>query len=101
MSDEGHTTLRLERPRDGVVVLTLDRPDRLNAMTATMFGELETVARALDREEGLRVLVLTGAGKAFCAGYDLADAEKLPELGALGMLDLQERAARALSAIRG
>ncbi|MCE3551087.1 enoyl-CoA hydratase-related protein [Pseudonocardia sp. RS11V-5] len=101
MSDEGHTTLRLERPRDGVVVLILDRPDRLNAMTATMFGELETVARALDREEGLRVLVLTGAGKAFCAGYDLADAEQLPGLGALGMLELQEKAARALAALRG
>ncbi len=95
------TTFRLERPREGVVVLTLDRPDRYNAMTATMFAELESTARLLDREEGLRVLVLTGAGKAFCAGYDLADAEKLSELGALGMLDLQERAARALSAIRG
>ncbi|GAA2864531.1 enoyl-CoA hydratase/isomerase family protein [Pseudonocardia halophobica] len=95
------TTLRLERPREGVVVLTLDRPDRYNAMTATMFAELESTARTLDREPGLRVLILTGAGKAFCSGYDLADAEKLTELGALGMLDLQESAARALSAIRG
>jgi enoyl-CoA hydratase/carnithine racemase len=95
------TTFRLERPREAVAVLTLDRPDRYNAMTATMFAELESTARLLDREPGLRVLVLTGAGKAFCAGYDLADAEKLPELGALGMLDLQERAARALAAVRG
>lgn len=104
MSDvvgDAWSTLRLERPREGVVVLTLDRPDRLNAMTATMFDELETAALALDREEGLRVLVLTGAGRAFCAGYDLADAEALPSLGALGMLDLQERAARALVAVRG
>jgi enoyl-CoA hydratase/carnithine racemase len=95
------TTFRLERPREGVVVLTLDRPDRYNAMTATMFTELESTARTLDREPGLRVLILTGAGKAFCAGYDLADAEQLTELGALGMLDLQESAARALAAIRG
>ncbi|WP_433781466.1 enoyl-CoA hydratase/isomerase family protein [Actinomycetospora sp. CA-101289] len=101
MTDGPWTTLRLDRPREGVVVLTLDRPDRLNAMTATMFAELETVALALDREEGLRVLVVTGAGRAFCAGYDLADAEALPSLGALGMLDLQERAARALAAVRG
>ncbi len=98
---ETWTTLRVDRPRDGVVVLTLDRPDRLNAMTATMFDELENAALTLDREEGLRVLVLTGAGRAFCAGYDLADAEALPSLGALGMLDLQERAARALAAVRG
>lgn len=95
------TTFRLTRPRPGVVVLTLARPDRLNAMTATMFSEFEAAAQALDREDGLRVLVLTGDGAAFCAGYDLADAEKLPELGALGMLDLQERAARALAAVRG
>jgi enoyl-CoA hydratase/carnithine racemase len=95
------TTFRLERPRDGVAVLTLDRPDRLNAMTAEMFTELEAAGRALDREPGLRALVLTGAGKAFCAGYDLAAAEQLPSLGALGMLDLQESAARALAAIRG
>jgi enoyl-CoA hydratase/carnithine racemase len=94
------TTLRLDRPRDGVVVLTLDRPDRLNAMTDTMFRELEAVALTLDREQGLRVLILTGAGRAFCAGYDLADADKLPSLGAIGMLDLQERAARALTAVR-
>ncbi|GLZ48139.1 enoyl-CoA hydratase [Actinomycetospora sp. NBRC 106375] len=95
------TTLRLDRPREGVVVLTLDRPDRLNAMTATMFAELEETARALDREDGLRAVVVTGAGRAFCAGYDLADAAELPTLGALGMLDLQERAARALVAVRG
>lgn len=101
MTDGPWTTLRLDRPREGVVVLTLDRPDRLNAMTATMFTELETAALTLDREEGLRVLVFTGGGRAFCAGYDLADAEALPSLGALSMLDLQERAARALAAVRG
>ncbi len=93
-------TIRLDRPRDGVVVLTLDRPDRLNAMTDLMFRELETTALALDREESLRVLVLTGEGRAFCAGYDLADAQLLTSLGAMGMLDQQERAARALAAIR-
>lgn len=98
---ETPTTFRLERPREGVVVLTLDRPERYNAMTATMFAELEAAARELDREPGLRVLIITGAGKAFCAGYDLADAEKLTSLGALGMLDLQESAARALAGIRG
>jgi enoyl-CoA hydratase/carnithine racemase len=93
------TTFRIERPQPGVAVLTLDRPP-VNAMTATMFRELETWARALDGEDGLRVLVVTGAGRAFCGGYDLADAEKLPELGALGMLDLQESAARGMAAVR-
>lgn len=65
-----------------------------------MFDELESIARTIDDDRNVRVLILTGAGKAFCAGYDLADAEELTSLSALGMLDRQERAARALSAIR-
>jgi enoyl-CoA hydratase/carnithine racemase len=65
-----------------------------------MFGELEDMALALSGEDDCRVVILTGAGKAFCAGYDLADADDLPGLGALGMLDQQERAARALLSVR-
>jgi enoyl-CoA hydratase/carnithine racemase len=94
-------TLLLESPADGVVQVTLNRPDRYNAMTVTMFDELESVARAVDNDRDVRVLIVTGAGKAFCAGYDLDEAEELPELGALGMLDRQERAARAVCAVRG
>lgn len=93
-------TLTLDRPRDGVVVLTLNRPDRLNAMTDRMFGELEDVALALGKEDALRVLVLTGSGRAFCAGFDLADADELRSLSPMSMLDLQERGARSLVAVR-
>ncbi|WP_368680411.1 enoyl-CoA hydratase-related protein (plasmid) [Rhodococcus opacus] len=94
-------TIRLERPAKGIAVATLDRPERMNSMTNTMFRELESLARTLDRENDLRVLILTGAGKAFCGGYDLDDAEDLPSLSPMGMLDQQELAARALSALRG
>lgn len=93
-------TIELTRPADGVVLATLNRPDRLNAMTVTMFAELEELAFALGEDDDVRVVVLTGAGKAFCAGYDLDDADELAELTALGMLDRQERAARSLSALR-
>ena len=99
--DIKYETLTLDEAAPGVVVVTLNRPDRYNAMTNTMFDELERIALALGHEHGCRVVVLTGAGKAFCSGYDLADADKLPSLGALGMLDQQERAARALLAVRG
>src|ERR1700752_3347599 len=95
-----YQTLLLESPADGVVQVTLNRPDRYNAMTVTMFDELESVARAIGDDRDVRVVILTGAGKAFCAGYDLDEAEELPSLGALGMLDRQERAARALSTAR-
>src|ERR1700739_1164304 len=98
--EQRYETLLLESPAHGVVQVTLNRPDRYNAMTVTMFDELESVARAIGDDRDVRVLILSGAGKAFCAGYDLEEAEELPALGALGMLDRQERAARALSALR-
>jgi enoyl-CoA hydratase/carnithine racemase len=98
--ERGYETLLLEEMAPGVVVVTLNRPDRYNAMTNTMFDELERMALDLNDEDGCRVIVLTGAGKAFCAGYDLADAEQLAGLGAMGMLHQQERAARSMLAIR-
>lgn len=98
--DTRFETLLAEEVKPGIVVVTLNRPDRYNAMTNTMFVELEQLAWGLETEDDCRVVILTGAGKAFCSGYDLADADDLPNLGALGMLDQQERAARALSAIR-
>ena len=97
MPDNEDPTIRLERPAAGVVVATLDRPARMNAMTMGMFAELEQLARTLDE---LRVLIITGAGAAFCAGYDLADAAELPGLSPMGMLRRQEQGARALAAIR-
>jgi enoyl-CoA hydratase/carnithine racemase len=98
--DTPYQTLDLAERAPGVVVVTLNRPDRYNAMTATMFGELESSAIALGDEDDLRVVIMTGAGKAFCAGYDLADAGELPRLDPMRMLGLQERAARALLAVR-
>src|ERR1700742_4798933 len=95
-----YETLLLESPAAAVIQVTLNRPDRFNAMTVTMFDELESVARAIADDRDVRVVILTGAGRAFCAGYDLDEAEELASLSALGMLDRQERAARALSAIR-
>jgi enoyl-CoA hydratase/carnithine racemase len=99
-SRDTYTTLLLDERAPGVTVVTLNRPDRYNAMTAVMFDELERAATELSDRDDTRVVLVTGAGKGFCAGYDLADAAGLPELGALAMLDLQERAARAMLAVR-
>ena len=93
-------TIRLDWPQRQIAVATLNRPDRLNAMTMQMFHELDALALALDANDDVRVLIITGAGKAFCAGYDLDDADELAGLGALQMLERQEIAARSLLAIR-
>src|SRR5262245_41930064 len=54
-----------------VAWLTLNRPERLNALTLELIDALATAVARLDADPEVRVLVLTGAGRAFCAGYDL------------------------------
>src|SRR4029453_7359611 len=66
-------TLRLDRAPTGVVTLTLNRPERKNAINRAMFDELLAVFREVDAQATDRVLVITGAGDAFCSGADLAD----------------------------
>jgi len=95
-----YETLLLDEPAPGVVVITLNRPERHNAMTMTMFAELEDAAHTLGPQDALRVVIVTGAGDTFCPGYDLDAAADLPALGALGMLKQQDRAARSLLAVR-
>jgi enoyl-CoA hydratase/carnithine racemase len=99
-ADHAYQTLLVRESEPRITTVTLNRPDRYNAMTAEMFGELELAAARLADDGGLRVVIVTGSGKGFCSGYDLAAAADLPGLGALAMLDLQERAARALLAVR-
>ena len=66
-------TMLVDRASNGVVTLTLNRPERKNAMNTAMFNELLTVFREVDVSSTDRVLVITGAGDAFCAGADLSD----------------------------
>ena len=60
-------------PATGVATVTLNRPEKLNALTFDLYQELKDSFVALDTEPGVRAVVLTGAGRAFCAGgdYDL------------------------------
>jgi enoyl-CoA hydratase/carnithine racemase len=66
-------TLLIDRAPNGVVTLTLNRPEKKNAMNAAMFNELLTVFREIDASTTDRVLVITGAGDAFCSGADLGE----------------------------
>jgi enoyl-CoA hydratase/carnithine racemase len=56
---------------DGVLTITLDRPDRLNAFTHRMRDELIAAVDAADSDDDVRAVIVTGAGRAFCAGADL------------------------------
>ena len=94
-------TIALEQPVDGVVVATLNRPDRLNAQTFQMFDDLAALPLLLRDEDDLRALIITGAGRAFCAGFDLDEVGRITELGVRQFLKFQELATGALAAIRG
>ncbi len=78
-------TRQVERTdANGVAVLTLNRPDKLNALTVTMFRELREHVAALRGDASIACVVLRGAGKCFSAGHDLADiatGEEVPSRG--------------------
>ena len=58
--------------KDAVATVTLNRPDKLNAYTATMGSELEDAFLAADADDDVRVVIVTGAGRGFCAGADIS-----------------------------
>jgi len=78
--------------RDGIAVLTLNRPDALNAWNQKMRDELREAVRDLAADDSLRVLVITGEGRAFSAGEDVRGMQGLAELGTRGF----RRVARAI-----
>jgi enoyl-CoA hydratase/carnithine racemase len=61
---------------DGVATITLDRPDRLNALTFEVYRELAETFERLDREDAVRAIVITGRGRGFCSGGDQDDIIK-------------------------
>ena len=73
MSDYEHILFTVE---DGVATITLNRPKRLNAFHFALGAELESAYARCDVDDTVRALVLTGAGKAFCAGADMGGGDK-------------------------
>jgi enoyl-CoA hydratase/carnithine racemase len=61
---------------DGIATLTLNRPEKMNAFTGTMMNEIIAAFDAVNKDDAVRAVVVTGAGKAFCAGADLSEGAK-------------------------
>lgn len=74
----------LHEARDGVGVITLNRPDRLNAFTDDMHADMRAALDALEADKSVRCLLLTGAGRAFCSGQDLSARKAALEAAASG-----------------
>jgi enoyl-CoA hydratase/carnithine racemase len=85
----------------GVATITLNRPDRLNALTFTVYRELTETFAALRDEPEVRVVVVTGAGKAFCSGGDVRDIiGQLFERDMAGLLDFTRMTCELVKNIR-
>jgi len=97
------STLELDRPSDGVVVVRLNRPERLNAINEVMQSELSNLLGDLAADQSVRAVVLTGAGRGFCAGIDMRDfGPNVPEATApaLDRMRFQEKMAALAEAVR-
>jgi enoyl-CoA hydratase/carnithine racemase len=67
---------------DGVATLTLNRPDKLNAFTAQMMSDMIAAFDATDADDAVKAVIVTGAGRAFCAGADLSAGGSAFDIGA-------------------
>ncbi len=79
-TDDTYETLRVER-EGALVWLTLNRPERLNAMSQGLIRDLQRFFGAITTDRSARVIVLRGAGRAFCAGFDMKEESSAPEDG--------------------
>ena len=81
---------------DGIARITLNRPDRLNSFTASMHEELRDALAKVAADPSARVLLLTGAGRGFCAGQDLSDRAVVPGAAPLDLGESIEKNYRPL-----
>jgi enoyl-CoA hydratase len=99
-------TVRVERPagREQVALVTLDRPERLNAMSHELVADLHRALEEVGQDNSCRVVVITGAGRGFCAGLDLKGTGPAPNSEGLGRpqqsMKAQQHIARLIPRMR-
>ena len=69
----------LYNKEDGIAIVTLNRPDKLNTLTNKVFARIASITEEIKRDEDVRVVIVTGNGRAFCAGTDLSSGSALSE----------------------
>lgn len=89
----------IESPHEHVSLLTLRRPDRLNAMSIELVAELHRAIESVAADNSCWVAVITGAGRAFCSGLDLKDYGILPNIDGLGVGRIAQRSMRHYSSL--
>jgi 2-(1,2-epoxy-1,2-dihydrophenyl)acetyl-CoA isomerase len=99
MADYPH--LLVETTTDGVRTITLDRADKLNAVNSALAESLSSAVADAAAEDSVRVVVITGAGRAFCAGLDLSEPPALPSATRVERLDPYAWVGRWVYAILG
>ena len=82
-ADSDHPFVLVDHPRPGVALVTLNRPERMNAMAFDVMIPLRRSLEAISADNEVRVVVLTGAGGAFCSGADLEDPGTVPGIAGL------------------
>ncbi|HET7691242.1 MAG TPA: enoyl-CoA hydratase-related protein [Nocardioidaceae bacterium] len=97
-SEFGH--LLVDQPETGIFVVTLNRPDKLNALHQELFDELDRLCAVVEDDPQVRVVVLTGAGRGFCAGADLETISALPENTVPEFMRAQERGAAVVARLK-
>ena len=97
------TSLRVNRETPGIALLTMSRPASLNALDSGLMAEFYEALAGLGQDSGVRVIILTGEGRAFCSGQDIRDfGGPIPELtdGPDALLAFQQYMRRIVAAVR-
>ncbi|HEY3724417.1 MAG TPA: enoyl-CoA hydratase-related protein [Acidimicrobiia bacterium] len=97
MSENGTPLVTVEKPQPRTAVVTLNRPDRLNAMSIDLVIELDEALRRVGEDNEVSVVVLTGSGRGFCSGLDLKDYGIIPNLDGLTVGRIAQRSMRYYS----
>jgi enoyl-CoA hydratase len=91
--------VKIERPQPSIALVTLDRPERMNAMAFDVMVPLREALEALSVDNDVRVVVLTGAGHGFCSGADLENPGRVPHIEGLTLPTIAMRSMELLEKV--